>query len=253
MTVTGDMAETQTRPGADWPPGGDHAGESVPSGAWLVIFTDVVALLLTFFVLLFAMKQIEGDRFEALTTALSTQSAPAREAEKPRSDTQKNAQLLRPNAAADLDYLAGIIEGQSLVGQRLAAAEMMVEEDRLVISLPGWLLFEGGSVSLRPEGSEALDAFGGILRHIGNQVEVHGHAAAPVSATGPGGSFDQNWNLSASRAIVTANALKAAGYTRGIGSFGYGAPQAGRPASLPGGGALPADRVDIIIRARKAE
>ena len=41
------------------------------SAMWLVTFTDLVALMLTFFVMLFSMTNVKVDRWDELTDALS--------------------------------------------------------------------------------------------------------------------------------------------------------------------------------------
>jgi len=41
------------------------------SQAWLVTFTDLVALMLTFFVMLFAMSKVEQRKWQNLTDALA--------------------------------------------------------------------------------------------------------------------------------------------------------------------------------------
>ena len=51
---------------------------SQPSAIWLLTFTDLVALLLTFFVMLFAMSNVKIDRWKEMIDTLSQSLNPAR-------------------------------------------------------------------------------------------------------------------------------------------------------------------------------
>jgi chemotaxis protein MotB len=61
-----------------------------PDRVWMVIFTDLVSLMLTFFVLLFAMSSVQFDRWKAMTEALSQTLNPARERADPVPAAQYN-------------------------------------------------------------------------------------------------------------------------------------------------------------------
>ena len=42
-----------------------------PSKAWMITFTDLVSLMLTFFVMLFAMSNVKIDKWESMIDVLS--------------------------------------------------------------------------------------------------------------------------------------------------------------------------------------
>ena len=78
--------------------------------AWMMIFTDLVALLLTFFVMLFSMSVLRVDTFKEAVNVLSNtfDVAKIRPAEKPVAQFNIDSIVRKP--AIDLDYLAAVIE-----------------------------------------------------------------------------------------------------------------------------------------------
>ena len=52
------------------------ASGSSDGWAWMVIFTDLISLMLTFFVLLFSMSNLQLDRWENLIDVLSRTLSP---------------------------------------------------------------------------------------------------------------------------------------------------------------------------------
>ncbi|MGQ0664504.1 MAG: flagellar motor protein MotB [Pseudomonadota bacterium] len=221
---------------------------------WLITFADLVSLLLTFFVMLFAMGSVDVAKWRA-TAGLFKVGAmtPAGGDEATVSGAWRGPLSQPAQHAADLDYLAAVLAQQMAQAPQLARATLHRLEDRLVISLPG-------SIEGRPRGldrwvADALFVLGGMLGNLGNQVEIHGHvdplAAGAAAADGPPAS---TWGLSLARAAAAAAALRAAGYRRTPAVIGFGD---GRYAELSptlsaGERRVLANRVDIVIRPIRA-
>ena len=156
-----------------------ETGQDKPQGevsgqAWLVTFTDLVALLITFFVMLFAMSQVEERKWQNLTDALARNLSLVREINValPADDLDIETVELLPGT--DLDYLALLIE-QHMAGEpALAGGALRRLDDRLVISLPGGLLFAPDSATLTEEGARAAFVLTSLLRNLNNRIEVTG-------------------------------------------------------------------------------
>lgn len=89
----------------------DNAGAEMPSGPpiWLISFTDVVALMLTFFVLLYAMSNPEPEKWEkkiGITTQNTAQFSGARN--QAGNDEGVNLSRLSYAEAENLDYLQAL-------------------------------------------------------------------------------------------------------------------------------------------------
>jgi chemotaxis protein MotB len=220
------------------------------SGAWMIIFADLVALLLTFFVMLFAMSKVEKDKWEQVVDALSLRLRPSVEAIDARPAAYINVPILDRTKAIDLDYLATILEDKMAANEILTGSRIRRRADRLVISLPTDLLFTLSSAALAPRAGEALFLLGGVLANIANRIDVGGHTdPLPVR----GGAYASNWELSLARSVAVAEELRKSGYLREIAAFGYADS---RFEELPSG--LPeerryalARRVDVIVRRTK--
>jgi chemotaxis protein MotB len=119
----------------------------------------------------------------------------------------------------NLDYLKSILTNNLKNDPILSDVVMRQEADRLILSLPGDVLFLPGQSTLTDQARRALFELGGTLRNIGNRVGVQGHSdPVPLSGTG---RFTSNWELSLARAISVSNSMKQAGYTKDITVYGF--------------------------------
>lgn len=225
---------------------GTDRSEDRGSRIWLITFTDLVALMLTFFVMLFAMSSVKVSEWQNVIDSLSQTLRPSDEQPVPATTSTFNIGTIFRKQAINLDYLSSVLN-ETVRGQPLLSAGHVLRlEDRLIITLPGDLLFEEGDATMTDSGRQSLFVLGGVLRNIGNQVGVNGHSGPDLPA---GSDYSSNWELSTARAAAVANALKQSGYTDDIIAYGYADSRSAPLADLPEGvgGAL-ARRIDIVIR-----
>lgn len=203
------MDENPPSPSLLGPPGRGPAKQM-----WLVTFTDLVSLMLAFFVLLFSMSTIKTDQWKTVTESLTRRLNPSAEAEPVAA---ANIGGLTQDVGLRLTYLATLLETQMEVDPILRGALIHRLGDRLAISLPSDLLFGPGEALLERKAQAALFELGGILTHIANDIVVFGHTD-PRPVTGE--RFTSNWELSVARAVAVSNELRRAGYTRDIIAYG---------------------------------
>jgi len=184
----------------------------------MVTFTDLVALMLTFFVLLYAMSNVEPPKWRQLADSLAVNLNRMRDVEVIRPAHELNADTADREPGEDLDYLARILRNSAKKEPSLAESVIVRQSDRLLIALPGDLLFGPGANALDKNGARAAFTLGGILRSLSNAVEVAGHADPTLAHGQPGG----NWGLSVARAATVARLLEKAGYARKVVVRGYG-------------------------------
>jgi chemotaxis protein MotB len=245
-------------------PEGEAAGEAEDTGgliapnprrpdphAWLVTFTDLVALMLTFFVMMFAMSSVKTSDWQTLTDSLRERlstlldqrvASPTFRLDMPSSDR---------TPGADLDYISELLRSQLADSQRLNDAVIRRESGRVFVSLPADMLFSSGDYELTETSSKAVFELGGVLRNLANRIEVAGHADPRQPKT----RYPSNWELSLLRAQSVAAALRQAGYDAPVVARGYGDSQYGE---LPGSmneaqRQSLARRVDIVIGASAQE
>lgn len=193
--------------------------DSVP--LWLITFTDVMALMLTFFVLLYAMSVPSEDKWEVLSSSLSVQDEKFdAKAFNAGSQDVISIEKVSRKKALDLDYVEGLIKNQ-LESDEVEKIYVQQNQNRLIISLPSELLFESGQAEISAEGKQLIFSISGILNRIKNRVEVLGHAD-PRPITGANAQYKTNWELSLARAIAVQSILSNVGYDRPVSMRGAG-------------------------------
>ena len=191
---------------------GDRGGNSL----WLVSFTDVMALMLTFFVLLFSMSNPKQEQWEEFTQEVQEnfnkfQGRPLNRGE----EDSINIKKTNFSKALNLTYLQTIIENMMEEEPSLRRIKMISADNSLIISLPQNLLFDEGQAEVQEKGTRALYILAGTLSRIKNRIEVVGHTD-PRPVRSDGGAFESNWGLSLARAASVAAVLENVGYKRSI-------------------------------------
>jgi chemotaxis protein MotB len=186
--------------------------------AWLVTFTDLVSLMLTFFVMMFAMSNVNVDQFKNMTVALSRSLNPLQLKSTVTPSAQFNIGSLFRKPAIDLDYLASVLSGAVSQDSSLAGIRVFKQEDRLVIALPGDALFVDGRAELSESARSTLFDLGGVLGTIANKMAVYANAETGQLAET---IYTTAWELSLARAINVANTLRDSGHSTGIVSHGF--------------------------------
>jgi chemotaxis protein MotB len=192
--------------------GGD---EMKSSPLWLITFTDIMALMLTFFVLLYSMAEPDAEKWSGMTATINSNLSQYRSPEW-NAGTVDAIMIERVDhrRALDLRYLSSIIRqalDQSGQGKDVL---LFAQKDALVISMPHELLFEAGSDEVQPAGQRMLFEIGGALEKIRNAIEIVGHA--DPRPLGENDAFTDNWDLSMARASAVAGVMSNVGYTRPI-------------------------------------
>lgn len=205
---------------------------------WLVSLTDLVSLLLAFFVLMVAMGRPDEARWREIAHGISARStAPTPSDTAPDVRAPFNAATLETQAAINLDYLGALLASQVREQPDLKGIAVWREDDRVVIALPGERLFPGGGLVLGEDGRRALFLLGDVVGRIGNRIEIVGHAARER------GEAPLAWERSLTRAVMVAAALRQTGYRRDLVARGVWVPSVARVEQ--------GQRVDIVIRDRK--
>ena len=232
------LPNTSGRAGAE-----DRGGQR--KTLWLISFTDLISLMLAFFVLMYSMSEPEAERWarlakgvaESIPAARSTADAPSDRPADP--SAAFNAQAVEKRAAIDLHYLAALLGSQLRSNAELAVVDVRREDDRVVIRLPGERMFDPTGAAFTDEGRRILFLLGAVIGRIGNRIELVGHAEREDPAGGVA------WERALTRVVAVSAALRETGYRRDL---------VARAVMMPmvdaGGGRLP---VDIVVREEGAD
>jgi len=210
-----------------------------PQGVWLISFTDLMCLLLAFFILKFSMAEPIRERWQALAHGL----APTREQAGPPG-AAFNAGVLSHDTAINLDYLATLLTGQFAGQSELRGLAIRREQDRVIIAVPDQRLFQPDQAAFSPTGERTLFLLGGLLGRIGNRIEITSHAERePAQTPAADGRRLTGWELALGRAVAVARALRENGYQHGLVTRAVAAYDAGVGAPV-----IDAHLIDIIVR-----
>lgn len=221
------------------------ATQDETSVGWILIFTDMVALLLSFFVMLFSMSAVPVNEWETTIDILEEALNLSTEEEKDPTEDYNISSVLLERARTNVNYLLPIIEPKIKQDEIIKDSPIILLDDRIVISLSGDLLFASGKAELTEKGRKALFNLGGVLRNIRNTIGVYGYSEDEKFDRD---KYSSDWELSLARAVSVANELKRAGYMEEILSFGYGGARSFKLANVSKDRRQSLSRrVDIVI------
>jgi chemotaxis protein MotB len=219
------------------PPGPD------PNG-WMVTFSDLLSLLLTFFVLLFAMKSLDEGKVK-LKEALSYFSPGGIGVLETGEKMPMMKPMLEENPAKNMRFFSPT-DLRRLLGMSKLEKDVQVSSDKrgVVLTLPGGILFGPGSSDLRPEAKAVLDEMADILYEVDALIGVEGHTDdLPIAGAG----FPSNWELSIGRAGEVVRYLLGRGLRPDQFSVsGYADTRPIRPNNTPENRALNR-RVELVL------
>lgn len=179
-----------------------------PEGApaWLTTFSDLMSLLLCFFVLIVSMSSVSGSDFfmasGSLRGAFGVMSAnPAIiKLENTPLPTLKNMQ--RAIIDKSVSNLQDFIQSRNL-GENV---KVVIEDKGVALTIAAPVLFKPGSAEMDPESYPLLEEVFTIAKGWPNTIRVEGHTDNTRIA---GGEFANNWDLSFARALgVTRFAIE---------------------------------------------
>ena len=172
-----------------------HKGE----GLWLMSFSDMSLILMSFFVLQLAYSTPDKHKYDNLSTAIKEQQQTAKK--------DKDAKAV---AVENLKTLSEKI--RRLIKEKKIDDVATVSEDLMGLSIEfrDQLIFNPGSSELNPSAKQKA---GVVLKAIASapgeyRLIFEGHTDdEPVGR----GRYNSNWELSSARGIALVNAFKAQG------------------------------------------
>lgn len=191
--------------------------QKIDKGApkWMVTFSDLMTLILVFFILLFSMSVVDATKFRAVAESfqqraifdfypslipfenpaedISVKKDPFEDVNDPFKDVRKKEK----DSDNDLDQM--IIEVQQFLEEnQLNDVISASRDDRgVVLVLQERTLFESGEAQILEGAKPFLTKVGTLLETIPNLVKVEGHTdSRPINTF----RFPSNWELSGARA-----------------------------------------------------
>ena len=206
---------------------------------WLLTYSDLITLLMIFFVVMYASSNADTTKYKQLSqslnvafsgggasiigndssTSVSNSTVTVVDPITPETTTvSANSKALEENNMENIKKnVDSYLKKNGLAG----SVSTKIDERGLEVSLKTSLLFDVGTADVKDASAKKLISIGKILNHVNNYVRIEGHTdSTPMSNN----EFASNWQLSAIRATnVTELLISKAGISpKKISAVAYG-------------------------------
>ncbi|WP_147566772.1 OmpA/MotB family protein [Clostridium tyrobutyricum] len=185
---------------------------------WMLTYSDLITLLMIFFIVMYSMSQVDQNKYKQLSqslkvamgggkTIIGTENAPSvkdnvNQIDIPERDdgqtTSQTEQQKFQNLKKEVDqYLSK--NGMS------KSVSTSVDQRGLVVSINDTLFFDTGKADIKPNIKNKLIGIGKIVNQLGSAIRIEGHTDnVPIS----NGIYKSNWQLSSVRAANVTQFLQ---------------------------------------------
>ncbi|MFZ3371454.1 MAG: OmpA family protein, partial [Desulfitobacteriaceae bacterium] len=187
----------------------------------LLTYSDLITLLMIFFIVLYSMSNIDAQKFRAMADSLNKAmggGTPAKMeistdltgpavipqyANKPQTDTadttpdNKTSSGNATQESLTIEQIKQNLDKYAKDNGVQTTLVSSIEERGLVVSIKDTLLFDSGSSVVTPKAHEILNKISKVLSVAVNYIKVEGHTDnVPINTA----HFPSNWDLSVIRA-----------------------------------------------------
>ena len=183
--------------------------ESSNSMGWMVTFSDLITLLLTFFVLLLTMCSLEAGKIEQFQAACTEAMGVLLEGKYSQVEERiitSSKKRINENAIKADNFLKQYSGLKTVLLEENARGTLEFEEleHGLSIIIRDDFLFRSGNAEINPAGFSVLKKIGKTIKDFQGTVMVEGHTDnLPIRTA----QFPSNWELSTGRAISVVKYL----------------------------------------------
>jgi chemotaxis protein MotB len=195
---------------------------------WMVTFSDLMTLLLTFFVLLLSSAEVDKPKFERALQSLQSAFAginivgdpissfnpltapnPSyKEQNQKETGQEKAGEPVKAEEQKQSDLIYEQISTMMEEQQAMGLLELEQQNDKIMIRFPSDATFASGSAELSPAAAQMIQEVGSILSGFYVEMKASGYTdSIPIKS----GRYRSNYALSADRAVSVVHELRKAG------------------------------------------
>lgn len=196
---------------------------------WMLSYLDFITLLMIFFLMMYAISNVDTQKSEALANSLKVGFNSGNGENVIAVSDSSNA----PPSVADQEALAAEAETEKLTDVKKKVDELVnnselkgsvttsIQERGLLISFNDSVFFNSGEANIKTDWQSKLKSISKILNGIDNYIRVEGHTDNVAINTD---YFHSNWQLSSVRAANVVEFLITQGSVSPgrLSSVGYG-------------------------------
>lgn len=172
---------------------------------WLLTYSDMITLLMIFFIVMYSMSQVDKAKFTAVAQQLSIVMGGG--SATVLTDTGAGIVKDMPPSTLDneqMDEAEKNLEEYIVQNGLGTMAKIYRDERGLIISLNEGLLFELGSAEVDKPSKEILAKIASSVKPMPNFIRIEGFTDnIPIKTA----RFDSNWELASQRAINVAKII----------------------------------------------
>lgn len=196
---------------------------------WLVSYADFITLLFAFFVVMFAVSQVDAKKVDRFSESFSKAVGIDMFLPRGRSLITGGGEDILPEPAEptktptlppELEELKRAIIEASAIDEVLEGVRIITKRNELVLRLSDALLFDTGDDALGERAARVVARLAAELRARSVDIRVEGHTDnRPIKTT----RFRSNWDLSTARATTIVARLATEGIAPSrLSAAGYG-------------------------------
>lgn len=174
---------------------------------WLLTYADLITLLLALFIILYAMNQVDSERFDAVAQSLAIGFNQTSSTSIIDLGTNMNAR--NPATDSEIKTMKAIKENDQLrkiknqIDEKIGKNAKLngkvytnLSNNGLMIVIADDILFTSGTASLTKEAANLISLVTPLLLDITNPIKISGHTDnIPIHTA----KFSSNWELSSAR------------------------------------------------------
>ncbi|WNQ11626.1 flagellar motor protein MotB [Paenibacillus aurantius] len=193
---------------------------------WLITYSDLITLLLIFFIIMYAMSKIDMAKYTVLAQSLNYQFTKT-DSIMPQGGGSGQIGQIDPNRNKDSDDEVNKVKEQQeqdktdkeekdkkekelqdllkLVNQYIAENNLQTKVSAvdiprgIAVTLNDLLLFDLGKADLKPEAYPVLERMASLFPTLNTKISIEGHTDNLPLATGS--LYKDNWRLSSERSL----------------------------------------------------
>lgn len=189
-------------------------GKKANHERWLLTYSDLITLLMIFFVVMYALSSLNAKKFQAVAVSLSRAMGGGQSVM-----DQPGASLVPGISGSLIEELNLSMDAQETNDLEMIRRELQayidenglndkvsvnLEERGVVLSFKDVALFALGSAELTQDARELINKTGQILKKAPQYIRVEGHTDnLPINTV----QFPSNWELSVTRATRVVQEL----------------------------------------------
>lgn len=167
-------------------------------GGWMTTFSDLMSLLLTFFILLYSMSSVSAEKFneasQSIQLAFNGGDSLLEGSTVVNTETETSEETVDPELVKMYNEVVQFLETKDIASQ----ASVEYDQDGIYVNIQESILFGSGSAIIADSGKNTLKDLGELIQQFENDVVIEGYTDnVPMNNA----NFSSNWELSTGRAL----------------------------------------------------